>query len=70
MRTIPDASDLTSWRRSSYSGSDNQQCVEVADGYLNVPVRDSKNPYGPALVFGGTGWGDFVTAVKRRELDA
>ncbi|MEO3751212.1 DUF397 domain-containing protein [Streptomyces sp. B6B3] len=33
------------WRKSSYSGSDNGECLEVADGFPGVvPVRDSKNP--------------------------
>ncbi|MEU6373715.1 DUF397 domain-containing protein [Streptomyces sp. NPDC046909] len=63
---IPDASALTAWRKSSHSGSDNGSCVEVADGHPDLtPVRDSKNPTGPALLFGPTAWSAFVTGVKR-----
>ncbi|MGD3109182.1 DUF397 domain-containing protein [Streptomyces sp. YGL11-2] len=29
-----------------------------------VPVRDSKDPQGPALVFPAAGWSSFVAAVK------
>jgi hypothetical protein len=41
-----------SWRASSYSNGDGGQCIEVADHFPTVvPVRDSKIPQGPALVF-------------------
>ena len=62
---IPDASTLSGWRKSSYSGNDADSCVEVLDGYpAGVPVRDSKVPHAPALVFPPAGWSSFVTAVK------
>ncbi|RXS73788.1 DUF397 domain-containing protein [Streptomyces sp. TM32] len=35
-----------------------------------VPVRDSKNPDGPALVFPAGGWSSFVSAVQRGEFTA
>ncbi|WP_443076801.1 DUF397 domain-containing protein [Streptomyces sp. TRM 70361] len=31
-----------------------------------VPVRDSKNPGGPALVFPESTWGAFVAGIKGR----
>ncbi|MEV0121517.1 DUF397 domain-containing protein [Streptomyces sp. NPDC050703] len=53
------------WRKSTYSGGDSGECVEVADGIPGVvPVRDSKDPQGPALVIGGAAWQDFVTGVR------
>ncbi|MFJ7248921.1 DUF397 domain-containing protein [Kitasatospora sp. NPDC098652] len=56
------------WRKSSYS-SDGGQCVEVAPGFPNVmPVRDSKDPHGPTLVFSAAAWQSFVTAVRTGEL--
>ncbi|ELP62217.1 putative toxin-antitoxin system, toxin component [Streptomyces turgidiscabies Car8] len=40
------------WYKSSYSGGDGADCLEVADGHPTlVPVRDSKNRRGPKLVF-------------------
>ncbi|MET7847574.1 DUF397 domain-containing protein, partial [Streptomyces avermitilis] len=49
------------WRKSSYSDGGDSNCVEVADGYPGlVPVRDSKAPQGPALVFGAEPWAVFV----------
>ncbi|GHD64067.1 toxin [Streptomyces mirabilis] len=60
------------WRKSSYSNSDGGQCLEVADNLPTptplVPVRDSKNPHGPALVLPAAAWASFVTAVRRDEL--
>ncbi|MFJ3280086.1 DUF397 domain-containing protein [Streptomyces halstedii] len=53
------------WRRSSYSNGQGGDCVEVADGFPGMlPVRDSKHPQGPALVFGASAWSAFVNEVK------
>ncbi|MFE4493128.1 DUF397 domain-containing protein [Streptomyces niveus] len=53
------------WRKSSYSNGDGGSCVEVADSVLGVmPVRDSKCPEGPSLVFRAEGWGHFITALR------
>ncbi|SDM83514.1 protein of unknown function [Streptomyces sp. cf386] len=59
-----------SWRKSSYSNPDGGQCLEVADNLPTplVPVRDSKNPDGPALILPATAWASFVTAVRHDEL--
>ncbi|MGW1028835.1 DUF397 domain-containing protein [Streptomyces sp. NPDC002577] len=67
---IPDASVLPIWRKSSYSGANEGNCLEVNDTALpaSVPVRDSKNPHGPAVVFTAPAWTSFVTAVKKSAL--
>ncbi|WP_405506665.1 DUF397 domain-containing protein [Streptomyces cyaneofuscatus] len=65
--------DLTAatWRKSSYSNQDGGACLEVADGFAPVvPVRDSKNPHGPALTFAAADWSSFVAAVKGDDLSA
>lgn len=70
MTTIKNSSAAGfAWTKSSYSGGNNN-CVEAALGALSaaLPVRDSKQPAGPAVVFGDTGWGVFVDAVKRGDL--
>lgn len=52
------------WTKSSFSGGNNN-CLEVAHGLHGVmPVRDSKNPTGPALVIPAGAWTSFVVAVK------
>jgi hypothetical protein len=65
MRNFPDYDLSTAvWHKSSYSqgGSD---CLEVADGHpALVPVRDSKNPHGPKLVFRAESWSAFVENLK------
>ncbi|MEU1948086.1 DUF397 domain-containing protein [Streptomyces sp. NPDC020125] len=57
------------WRKSSYSNGGDANCIEVADAFPGtVPVRDSKDSHGPALVFSTDGWSSFVSAVKRGEF--
>jgi hypothetical protein len=58
------------WTKSSYSGSNGGNCVEVAE----LPrgrrgVRDSKNSTGPALVFNTGEWDAFISGVKNGEFD-
>ncbi|MGW1792063.1 DUF397 domain-containing protein [Streptomyces tubercidicus] len=53
------------WHKSSYSNGDVGNCVEVADNLPGIiPVRDSKAPGGPAIIFPTAAWSSFVTAVK------
>ena len=52
------------WRRSSYSGGDNN-CVEVGAGDPGVAVRDSKNPRGDALSFSAAAWHTFTGGLGR-----
>ncbi|MEU2670872.1 DUF397 domain-containing protein [Streptomyces sp. NPDC007164] len=66
--TVADAGTLTGWFKSSYSGGSNGECLEVAYGYASVPVRDSKDAGGPAVIFSRVGWSSFVRAVKDGDL--
>ncbi|MEV8632535.1 DUF397 domain-containing protein [Streptosporangium sp. NPDC051023] len=53
------------WRKSTLSGSDGTNCVEIArltGGHIGV--RDSKNPTAPALLFTPTTWDTFIDGVK------
>ncbi|RPK64565.1 hypothetical protein EES43_09375 [Streptomyces sp. ADI96-02] len=67
-RSVADSTTLTGWFKSSYSGGDQGECLEVADGHTTVPVRDSKAPTGPAVLFSAAGWSSFVAAVKAGDL--
>jgi hypothetical protein len=63
--TIRNAAALSGWRKSTYSSPNADSCLEVLDHHSSgVPVRDSKNPHGPALVFSASGWSAFVSVVK------
>ncbi|SBT44143.1 DUF397 domain-containing protein [Micromonospora auratinigra] len=54
------------WRKSTRSGGNGGNCVEVADNLPGVvAVRDSKEPVGPVLTFKPAAWARFVTLAKR-----
>jgi Domain of unknown function (DUF397) len=57
------------WFTSSYSNNGGE-CIEAAPGFIPgaVPVRDSKDPHGPALIFPADAFAAFVTAVKAGEF--
>jgi hypothetical protein len=70
MDSIPDLTTAR-WRKSSHSNADGGSCVEVADGYPGVqPVRDSKDPEGPTLVFTADAWAAFITGIKEGHYSA
>jgi hypothetical protein len=59
--------DLTSaiWRKSSYSGTNGGNCVEVAFNLAGaVAVRDSKNPDSGTLVLRPAAWRALIDSVK------
>ncbi|MER6177469.1 DUF397 domain-containing protein [Streptosporangium sp. NPDC001681] len=61
-------SDLT-WRKSSLSSAEGQNCVEVAvlpGG--GQAVRDSKDPGGPVLKFTSGEWATFISGVRNGEF--
>lgn len=63
----PSGSDLSraNWHKSSYSGGNGGQCVEVARDLPGVVVvRDSKARQEGTLIFSRTAWAGFITGVK------
>ncbi|MEW2140917.1 DUF397 domain-containing protein [Streptomyces sp. NPDC005409] len=59
-----DCLEMATWRKSSYSAGDGGNCLEVADGHPDlVPVRDSKQPEGPHVVFHARAWATFVATL-------
>ncbi|MFE5586695.1 DUF397 domain-containing protein [Kitasatospora sp. NPDC056531] len=65
MTHFPVASSLpVQWRKATASNP-NDDCVEVADGITGIiPVRDSKDPHGPALRFTPDAWQSFVAGIQ------
>jgi hypothetical protein len=62
--------DKLTWVKSSHSGGQGGNCVEVAalpDG--GRAVRDSKNTGGPVLVFTRGAWDAFLRGVRDGSLD-
>ncbi|MFJ4793905.1 DUF397 domain-containing protein [Kitasatospora purpeofusca] len=61
------------WFKSSYS-SNGGNCVEVAANLATsagiVPIRDSKDPEGPSLVFPAAEFSAFLSAVRDGEFGA
>ncbi|WP_030208377.1 DUF397 domain-containing protein [Streptomyces bikiniensis] len=56
------------WRKSSYSGDNGGECIEVADLAAHVAVRDSKNPEGPAFLATPAAFTAFVTAAAEGRI--
>jgi Domain of unknown function (DUF397) len=52
----------SNWRKSSYSGSNGGECVEVATAGA-VLVRDTADRNGPVLTFTPDAWRAFTTAI-------
>jgi hypothetical protein len=53
----------SSWRKSSYSGDNGGECVEVAAAGA-VLVRDTADPSGPMLAFTAGAWRTFTAAIR------
>jgi hypothetical protein len=59
--------DLTGalWRKSTRSGDNGGNCVEVANNLPGVvAVRDSKDPAGSALTFSPIAWTAFIQVAR------
>ena len=52
------------WRKSSYSGNNGGNCVEVGSADRRIAIRDSKNPNGPMLAFRPEDWQRFAEWLK------
>jgi hypothetical protein len=59
-----EGSDAVSWRKSSFSGNNGGNCVEVAGQESRVLVRDTKDRTGPMLRFAPDAWHRFAEQVK------
>ncbi|QIQ03703.1 DUF397 domain-containing protein [Streptomyces liangshanensis] len=57
------------WVKSSFSGTGGNNCLEWAPAHGNViPVRDSKDPAGPALLLAPAAWATFVAYAARHTV--
>jgi hypothetical protein len=55
---------VITWRKSSYSGNNGGDCVEVGNAARVIAVRDSKDSHGPTLAFDPQDWRRFTDHLK------
>ena len=66
---MPETPHPLTWRKSTYSGPNDENCVEVAPlakGML--AMRDSKNPNGATLTFTSREWKRFIIQIKSSQI--
>ncbi|MFF4240970.1 DUF397 domain-containing protein [Actinomadura geliboluensis] len=56
--------NTTTWHKSSHSGGNGGECIEVANLTGTIGIRDSKNPDGPKLLVARTEFAALVAALK------
>jgi hypothetical protein len=57
------------WRKSTFSGGSDDNCVEVAFVGTSIATRDSKDPAGSVQVYDLGEWKAFLDGVKAGEFD-
>lgn len=64
---------MTRWRKSSYSASQSETCVECAPLSFGrdsaVGIRDSTDPDGPRFVLTPQRWGALLVRLKAEESE-
>jgi hypothetical protein len=59
-----DGPSALNWRKSSRSGNNGGNCVEVADAAQVILVRDTKNRDGHVLNVPADAWASFTASLK------
>lgn len=57
--------NLGVWFKSTYSGPNNNSCIEARFTHHGTDVRDSKDLNGPVLSFGPRAWSRFLRNLAR-----
>jgi hypothetical protein len=61
--------EALTWRRSSYTGANGGDCVELARAPHHVATRDSKAPDNGTLHFNPRAFAAFLEHIKRGKYD-
>ncbi|NVI85956.1 DUF397 domain-containing protein [Actinomadura sp. BRA 177] len=61
---MPPVPTTPRWRKSSHSGHDGGNCVEVAALEDRIAVRDSKKPSAPAIMISPGDWRKLINGLK------
>ena len=56
--------DSADWRKSTYSGNNGGQCVEVGNAASGVVVRDTTDRAGMLLTFSAGAWRALLAEVR------
>ncbi|WNI22866.1 DUF397 domain-containing protein [Streptomyces sp. ITFR-16] len=56
------------WFKSSYSGGDGDNCIEVAADAETIHIRDSKDIALLPLAVSGSAWADFTAYASSSEV--
>lgn len=67
--TAQQADAITGWRKSSHSGGNGGDCVEITAYNDGVAIRNSNDPESGALAFTGPEFRAFVAGVRDGEFD-
>jgi hypothetical protein len=59
-----DTINSATWRKSSYSGTNGGNCVEVGDAAGAVAVRDTQDRAGAVLTLSADTWRAFAATIK------
>ncbi|WP_409471307.1 DUF397 domain-containing protein [Streptomyces sp. HC307] len=51
------------WTKSSHSGDQGGECLEIAPTSTTIHIRDSKNPTGPTITLSSPAWTAFLPHV-------
>lgn len=58
------------WRKSSYSGNQGGNCVEIADTAHQVHVRDTQNRPLGYLTFSASNWSALLSSLRKGDTPA
>jgi len=62
------ARTVVTWAKSSYSGTEGGQCLEVAASSEVVHIRDSKATTGPVLTVSRETWAGFLGLASQQHV--
>jgi hypothetical protein len=65
MNTAQSEAKSLQWFKSSYSGGEGGECVEIAEAPATIHVRDSKTPAHGVLAVRPEAWSAFLGLARR-----
>ncbi|MET9759793.1 DUF397 domain-containing protein [Streptomyces sp. NPDC006372] len=66
--TPPNEPPAVAWFKSSHSGGEGNECVEIASLRAGIALRDSKDPEGSTLTVSAGAFTAFIAGVAKDEF--